>query len=42
MDSLKNICMEELMLLVTQIGTPVPRTGSPAGSQMPELRFVVH
>jgi hypothetical protein len=42
MDSMKNICVEELMLLVTETGAPVPRTGLPIGFHTPELRFVVH
>jgi hypothetical protein len=42
MDSLKNICIEEPMLLVVQTGAPVPRTGLPAGSHASELRFVVY
>jgi hypothetical protein len=42
MDSRKNICMEELMLLVTETGAPVPGTGSPTGSHAPELRSVVY
>ena len=42
MDNLKNIGIEEPMLLVAQSGAPVPATGLPAGSHAPELRFVLY
>jgi hypothetical protein len=41
MDSLKNVCIEELTLLVTQTVAPVPATGLPIGDHTPELRFVL-
>ena len=31
----------ELMLFVVETGVPAPKTGLPAGTHTPELRFVV-
>ncbi len=40
MESLKKVCIEELMLLVSQTVAPVPATGLPVGDHTPEARFV--